>query len=112
MSSHILSEVNLLADRIGIIHKGKLIKELDAVRLEEIRARQLVVATRDLTRAREALADFDVASLEDGRLALKDSRAIESPEWIATLLVNAGVPPTHLAIEQENLEEYFLRLTQ
>jgi ABC-2 type transport system ATP-binding protein len=112
MSSHILSEVNLLADRIGIIHKGKLIKELDAVRLEEIRARQLVVATRDLTRAREALADFDVTSLEDGRLALKDSRAIESPEWIATLLVNAGVPPTHLAIEQENLEEYFLRLTQ
>jgi len=27
-------------------------------------------------------------------------------------LVNAGAPPTHLAIEQENLEEYFLRLTK
>jgi len=112
MSSHILSEVNLLADRIGIIHKGKLIKELDAARLEEIRARQLVVAARDLAKAREVLAGFDVTNLEDGRLALKDARAIESPESIATLLVNAGVPPTHLAIEQENLEEYFLRLTQ
>jgi ABC-2 type transport system ATP-binding protein len=112
MSSHILSEVNLLADRIGIIHKGKLIEELDTARLEEIRARQLVIETRDLAKAREVLADFAVTNLDDGRLALKDSRAIESPELIATLLVNAGTPPTHLAVEQENLEEYFLGLTQ
>jgi ABC-2 type transport system ATP-binding protein len=112
MSSHILTEVNLLADRIGIIHKGKLIEELDAVRLEKIRARQLIINTRDLSKACEVLAGFDVAILEDGRIAIKDSRAIEAPELIATLLVNAGAPPMHLAIEQENLEEYFLRLTQ
>jgi ABC-2 type transport system ATP-binding protein len=112
MSSHILTEVNLLADRIGIIHKGRLIEELDAARLEELRARQLVVGTRNMDKARDALTGFDVTNLEDGRLGLKDSRAIEAPESIATILVNAGAPPTHLAIEQENLEEYFLRLTQ
>jgi ABC-2 type transport system ATP-binding protein len=112
MSSHILTEVNLLADRIGIIHKGRLIEELDAARLEELRARQLVVGTRNMDKARNALTGFDVTNLEDGRLGLKDSRAIEAPESIATILVNAGAPPTHLAIEQENLEEYFLRLTQ
>jgi len=112
MSSHILSEVNLLADRIGIIHKGKLIKELDAARLEEIRSKQLVFMTRNSARACEALAGFSVVTLEDGRFAIKDVRAIESPELIATLLVNAGTPPTHLAVEQENLEEYFLGLTQ
>ena len=111
MSSHILTEVNLLADRIGIIHKGKLIEELDADRLEELRSQQLVINTRDLNKAKEVLAGFEVMNLEDGSLATKDSRAITSPEMIATLLVNAGVPPTHLAIEQENLEEYFLRLT-
>jgi ABC-2 type transport system ATP-binding protein len=112
MSSHILTEVNLLADRIGIIHKGRLIEELDAARLEELRARQLVVGTRNMDKARNALTGFDVTNLEDGRLGLKDSRAIEAPESIATILVNAGAPPTHLTIEQENLEEYFLRLTQ
>jgi ABC-2 type transport system ATP-binding protein len=112
MSSHILSEVNLLADRIGIIHKGKLIEELDTARLEEIRARQLVIETRDLAKAREVLANFAVTNLDDGRLAIKDAQAIEAPELIATLLVNAGTPPTHLAVEQENLEEYFLGLTQ
>jgi ABC-2 type transport system ATP-binding protein len=112
MSSHILSEVNLLADRIGIIHKGKLIKELDAARLEEIRSKQLVFKTRNSAKAREALAGFSVVTLEDGRFAIKDVQAIESPELIATLLVNAGTPPTHLAVEQENLEEYFLGLTK
>jgi len=111
MSSHILTEVNLLADRIGIIHKGKLIEELDAIRLEELRSRQLVVNTRDLDRARKTLESFEVLDLEGGRLATRDPRAIESPEIIATLLVNAGVPPIHLAIEQENLEQHFLKLT-
>jgi hypothetical protein len=30
---------------------------------------------------------------------------------MATLLVKAGTPPTRLAVEQEDLEQYFLRLT-
>ena len=112
MSSHILTEVDLLADRIGIIHQGRLIEELDASRLVEIRARQLVIKTRDLVKAREVLEDYAVINLEDGRLAIKDLRAITSPESIAILLVNAGTPPAYLAVEQENLEEYFLGLTK
>jgi ABC-2 type transport system ATP-binding protein len=111
MSSHILTEVDKLADRIGIIHQGLLIEELDAMRLEEIRARQLVIKTRNLDKARTALADFSVAELGGGRLGLNDTRAVETPELVATLLVNAGTPPTYLALEQENLENYFLRLT-
>ncbi len=112
MSSHILSEVDKLANRIGIIHHGMLIEELDAARLEEIRAHRLVIDARDIARAREALSGFDMTNLEEGRLAIKDKRAVESPETIAEILVNAGSPPTHLAIEQEDLEEYFLRLTK
>jgi len=112
MSSHLLTEVDQLADRIGIIHKGQLIEELDAARLEDMRARQLVIEARDLVKAREALADFGVMRLGDNRLGLKDRRAVETPELIATVLVNAGAPPTHLALEQEDLEDYFLRVTQ
>jgi len=112
MSSHILTEVNLLADRIGIVHKGKLIEELDTARLEELRSQQLVINTRDLTKARKVLENFGIIDLEDRGLVTKDPRAIASPEMIATLLVNAGEPPTHLALEQENLEEHFLRLTK
>ena len=44
-------------------------------------------------------------------ILLDDEHAIERPDDIAHILVNAGAPPTHLAVEQENLEDYFLRLT-
>lgn len=111
MSSHILAEVDLLADRIGIIHKGEMIEELDAARLEELRSRQLIVETRDLSKARNALAEFEIATV-NGQIVIKDQRAVKEPEMIATLLVNAGTPPTRLVVEQENLEEYFLRLTK
>jgi ABC-2 type transport system ATP-binding protein len=110
MSSHILAEVELLADRIGIIHKGAMVEELDATKLEELRGKQLIVEARDLAKAHKALTGFEHVSL-NGRITIKDKRAVNAPEEIATLLVKAGTPPTHLAVEQDNLEEYFLRLT-
>ena len=110
MSSHILAEVDLLADRIGIIHKGEMIEELDTLQLEQLRARQLIIEARDMAKAQKALAGFENISF-NGRITIKDKRAVEAPESVATLLVNAGAPPTHLVVEQENLEEYFLRLT-
>ena len=110
MSSHILAEVELLADRIGIIHKGEMVEELDAAKLEELRTKQLIIEARDLAKAHKALTGFENVSLNE-RITIKDKRAVNAPEEIATLLVKAGTPPTHLAVEQENLEEYFLRLT-
>jgi ABC-2 type transport system ATP-binding protein len=114
MSSHILTEVDKLADRIGIVHKGRLIEELDADRLEAMRSLQLTIRTRDLVKAQEVLTSrqYKTATIDDSRLIVKDREAVDSPELIATILVQAGTPPTHLAVEQENLEEYFLRLTK
>jgi len=51
MSSHILTEVDRLVTRIGIIHKGHLIEELDTDRLEQLRAKRLEVQARDLAEA-------------------------------------------------------------
>ena len=114
MSSHILTEVDKLADRIGFIHKGRLIEELDADRLEEIRSLQLTIHTHDLVKSQAVLLSnqYKTVTIADSRLIVKDKGAVESPELIATILVQAGTPPTHLAVEQENLEEYFLRLTK
>ena len=112
MSSHILSEVDRLASRIGIIHKGRLIEELEAEKLEQLRARRLEIKTRDLEAARRALtaAGFSPAVAE-GTILLNEERAIDAPDAVAAILVNAGSPPTRLAVEQEDLEAYFLRLT-
>ncbi len=56
MSSHILAEVSRLADRIGIIHDGRLLQEMDVDELERNRRRRLLVRTRDLPAAREKLS--------------------------------------------------------
>ena len=114
MSSHILTEVDRLATRIGIIHKGRLIEELDADRLESLRSRRLEVQARDVEAARSALkaAGFEpIASGRAGTIHLNDPGALEAPDEIAAILVKAGSPPTRLALEQEDLEAHFLRLT-
>jgi ABC-2 type transport system ATP-binding protein len=112
MSSHILTEVDRLATRIGIIHKGRLIEELDAEKLEKLRARRLEIKTRDLAAARSALAKAGFAvKANESTIFLNEARAIDAPDEIATILVNAGTPPIRLAVEQENLEDHFLRLT-
>jgi len=112
MSSHILTEVDRLATRIGIIHQGKLIKELEAMQLEEFRTQRLEIKVNDLEAARCTLvqAGFAVRVIED-TLVLNEESAIQAPDEVATLLVIAGTPPTRLAVEHEDLEQYFLRLT-
>jgi ABC-2 type transport system ATP-binding protein len=35
---------------------------------------------------------------------------MQHPEKIATLLVEAGCPPSRLVVEQRDLESYFLQL--
>ncbi len=112
MSSHILTEVDRLATRIGIIHRGRLIEELDADRMEELRSRRLEIAARDLPAAQTALAQAGYTAKASGsKLVITEECAVEAPEQVATLLVNAGTPPTRLVVEQEDLENYFLRLT-
>jgi ABC-2 type transport system ATP-binding protein len=112
MSSHILTEVDRLATRIGIIHKGKLIEELDAAQMEAMRTQRLKVKARDLGAAQNALTQAGFAvQVKDDAIFLYETRAIQSSDEVAVLLVNAGTSPTQLVVEQEELEQYFLRLT-
>jgi ABC-2 type transport system ATP-binding protein len=112
MSSHILGEVSRLANRIGIIHQGRLLQELDAAELERNRRRRVVLRARDGHAAHAVLlsAGFSAAITPDGTIEVKDEAAIERPDELATRLVNAGYAPTMLDVEHEDLEHYFLRL--
>ncbi len=112
MSSHILAEVARLAGRIGIIHQGRLLRELSSAELERDRRRRLVLRAQDSVAAHQALRSAGLApqTLPDGGLALSDPASIERPDEVNSLLVNAGTPPAHLVVEEEELEQYFLRL--
>jgi ABC-2 type transport system ATP-binding protein len=112
VSSHILSEVDRLASRIGIIHQGRLVEEFGAADLERVRRRRVVVGVRDPDAACAALAAAGFKALGGGQtLEIDDPRALERPDDIAKLLVEAGCPPMRLVVEQEDLETHFLRLT-
>jgi ABC-2 type transport system ATP-binding protein len=112
MSSHILAEVSRLAERIGIIHRGRLVRELDMDELEKERLRRLLIRARDNQGACGVLVAAGLsASITSGNtIEVKDKQAIEHPEEIATRLVNAGHAPTMLNVDEEDLEHYFLRL--
>jgi ABC-2 type transport system ATP-binding protein len=112
MSSHILAEVARLAGRIGIIHKGRLVQELSMDELERNRKRRLLLQARHIEVAHSALQGAGLAAsiLQDGSIELNDPTSVAHPDDISQLLVEAGAPPTRLIVEEEELEQYFLRL--
>jgi ABC-2 type transport system ATP-binding protein len=112
VSSHILGEVARLADRIGVIHQGRLLQEMEAGELERRCRRKLLIGARDPEAAYAVLAAAGHAAnrIPGGQIEATDDDAIEHPDAVATLLVNAGHAPMHLAVQQEELEQYFLRL--
>lgn len=112
MSSHILTEVDRLATRIGIIHQGRLIEELDTDKLEKLRSKRLEVKALHLEDAQINLQNKGYKPwLWNNMIVIEDNYAVEHPDSIAQLLVNAGSPPIHLVVEQQDLEEHFLQLT-
>jgi len=112
LCSHILAEVSRLAQRIGILHQGRLLQELDLEELERNRRRRLVVRTRNDAAALAVLRSqgWSPELAADGAIEIEDGAAIERPDDAATRLVQAGCPPTELVVEEEDLEHYFLRL--
>ena len=112
LCSHILAEVARLAQRIGIIHNGRLLQELNVAELERNRIRRLLLRARDGAAAQRTLLAAGLPSqiLPDGTIELKDASSVDHPDDVNRLLVNAGTPPTHLVVEEEELEQYFLRL--
>ena len=116
MSSHILAEVDRLATRVGIVHRGRLVEELDSDALRRHRDPRLEVRSGDIDAAAAALtADGYAPRRLDAPagplLELREPRALEAPDVVAALLAAAGTPPSHLAISRETLEDHFMRLT-
>ncbi|MGA2507824.1 MAG: ABC transporter ATP-binding protein [Chitinispirillaceae bacterium] len=112
ISSHILGEISKLATRIGIIHNGMLLQELDAGQLNGLRKKRLLINARDHEALKRFLAgsNYQAELSEQGHFALSDPKAIANPDTMAQMLVQAGVPPVFLKVEEEDLESYFLRI--
>jgi ABC-2 type transport system ATP-binding protein len=108
VSSHVLSEVAQTADRVVIIHRGKLIQQATiaevlagaqgATRVRSPEAQRL----RDLLAARGAT----VTEVGEGTLA-----ADLAPERVGEVAAANGIVLHELTVESATLEEVFLELT-
>jgi ABC-type multidrug transport system ATPase subunit len=112
LSSHLLSEVDQMATRIGIIHAGRLIFQGIP---DELRARYqdyATVTTDRLEASRQLLlhSGWQAAHLENHHLTVP----VNGPSDLAlinTQLVHAGHQVYHLNLAQPSLEDIFLTLT-
>ena len=115
MSTHIVSEVERMADVVGIIHEGRMLDQLSRSRLAVLGRPRLVVTLASPGSARRALAALSargfVATGDDETLTLTDPGSVERPEDVARLLVGADCPPRAMAIASDSLETHFLAVT-
>ncbi len=112
ISSHILGEIAKIATRIGIIHEGRLIQEMDINQLHKLRKRWLLINVEDKDGTISILTKegYNPVITEDGFLKITNKDAINHPETVNALLVHGGFVPDLLKVEEEDLETYFLRI--
>jgi ABC-2 type transport system ATP-binding protein len=112
LSSHLLTEIEQVCNRVGIIHEGRLLYEGGP---------EALVAPTSLYRVRvdNLSAAFDLLTREPGVSVSRNGssflRIDADAEHIASvnsLLVGNGIKVYELSSAQESLEEAFLRLTK
>ncbi|MDQ3015352.1 MAG: ATP-binding cassette domain-containing protein [Bacteroidota bacterium] len=111
LSSHILGEISKVANRIGIIHEGQLIKELTTAEMTSQLIKKVVVNTNDNKSAVKHLTDYNHHAIlnSNNEIEISDDPAIARPENISKLLVEKNLPPKQVYLYTEDLEMYFLR---
>ena len=113
ISSHILSEIELLADEIGIINQGQLIKELTKEELQEQSNKKVIIGVDNVDLAVDMLINMGYA--KDSDFKVKNNEIIlfadfDSRSKINESFVKNGIQVNELHLKEENLEEFFMRL--
>ena len=113
ISSHILSEIALLADDIGIIDRGVLLEEESFSELEQKNGRYFRFLVSNAPVAARILSDglgISSAAVKGGHeLTVRDPR-LDMGEAIR-LLVEAGLTVTDAHLCEDTLEDYFKKIT-
>jgi len=110
ISSHILSEIELIADHVGIIHNGKLLFQGTLEELKEMGNREIAIKAQPLLEAEKSLRNkgYDV-EMREGRLYITAERI--NIEEVNREMVLEGFGVSHLSENKKKLEEVFLQMT-
>jgi len=108
-SSHILSEVENLADRIVIIHKGAIIKNINASELANIGTKTLKLVIKNVDeKLVDVLKSYGEVRIENNTIILSNFRG--EPAEVNLELSKMGYLIESFNYQKTGLEEYFLSL--
>ena len=112
ISSHILGEIEQIADTIGIINDGRLIKEVSMESIRENNTEYIEIITKDYIRAAYILEnDLNISNfkiIDNTLIIIYDLKLAQKDISKALILNNVEIE----AINKKNstLEDYFLNL--
>ena len=113
ISSHILSEVDLIADTIGIIQHGNLLAELPIEEIHKHQTEYISLQVDDVAHAATLLEQMDITNfsvLDQEFIRIYDSNI--SGKVLSKALIESGGGLESLGRKQDTLEDYFFQLTE
>lgn len=115
VSSHLLSEVELMCDRVGILDKGRLIKIEDLKNIIEIKDKNdneaiYKIITSDNKKAKDILVNNGY-EVNDEKEALEVSIKKDKIDLLINIMLSNGITVYEFSIKKATLEEEYLNVT-
>lgn len=108
ISSHILSELELVADRFVIMHKGRLIKDITKSDLKSEVAEKIFLVTSDNGLAQAVLSQLGLEPTVSGeQLSLSPTKSVQD---IITVLNANNIAIKSIYPAGSSFEDYYLNL--
>jgi ABC-2 type transport system ATP-binding protein len=114
ISSHILAEIELIADTVGIIKNGKILKEVSMDTVHEYNREYIELEVSDLSKTgylieeKLGIKNYKIVSKNKMRIYDVDKKQ----NTISRLLIENGIELESIGKKESTLEEYFLKLIQ
>lgn len=114
ISSHILSEVEQIADTIGMIQSGKLLQEIAMSDIRKHQTEYIELEVEDVNRAGYLLeCDLEISNFKVTSDTMMEIYDLDKPvKEISAVLVKNGVGIIKIGKKQNTLEDYFFHVLE
>lgn len=113
ISSHLLSEIESIADTVGVIQHGRMVKEISMKEIAEMNRAYVELEVDHTKKAAYVLADqlqfHNFKIIEDSRIRIYEKDA--AVQAIAKELTAHDVGILSISQHTDTLEDYFLKIT-